>query len=246
MRQKVDLIDRIDEVRANSVTPEQFKKRWGYSLEDHGKRMMDFIHKLEAEEAPAEEVVMDAAEKEVLRPAALPAAAAKASGKKTAKKEERVFVHSIDTECEHLERETLNELVKKIQTLLSQMKAGSGAGKVVTLTGGKAGKKRAGAGAWDLKLVAVKTGTGKTLAAGAPVIIADMDSPSEEIIVAQVYSPSKKGVKGLTVDKTGMIEFKGMEGVTLAESVKGVMVDVGGLKIADVAGPNGRKGGPKM
>lgn len=51
MSAKKDLLERIDEVRANSVTPEQFEKRWGYSLDDHVGRMMGFIHKLEGRNA---------------------------------------------------------------------------------------------------------------------------------------------------------------------------------------------------
>ncbi len=47
MAKEMDLLERIDEVRANNVTPKKFKETWGYTLEDHSKRMMDFIHRLE-------------------------------------------------------------------------------------------------------------------------------------------------------------------------------------------------------
>ena len=59
MAKQRDLLDRIDEVRANSVTPEKFKKTWGYSLEDHVEDMMDFIRELEAKESPAKETFSD-------------------------------------------------------------------------------------------------------------------------------------------------------------------------------------------
>ncbi len=49
MAEKLNLLDKIDEVRANKVTPEKFEERWGYTLEDHAKRMMQFIHELEGE-----------------------------------------------------------------------------------------------------------------------------------------------------------------------------------------------------
>ena len=48
-----DLLDRIDEVRANSVTPEVFKETWGYSLKEHVDKMMEFIRKLESGEPAA-------------------------------------------------------------------------------------------------------------------------------------------------------------------------------------------------
>lgn len=62
-----DLLDRIDEVRANTVTPEKFKETWGYSLEEHVDDMMDFIHELEAKEAPVEETINYVAEEKQLR-----------------------------------------------------------------------------------------------------------------------------------------------------------------------------------
>ncbi len=50
MARKLDLLEKIDETRANSVTPEKFEQIWGYSLDDHAGRMMDFIHKLEEDD----------------------------------------------------------------------------------------------------------------------------------------------------------------------------------------------------
>ncbi len=47
MANTLNLLDKIDEVRANKVTPEKFEEKWGYTLEDHAKRMMQFIHELE-------------------------------------------------------------------------------------------------------------------------------------------------------------------------------------------------------
>lgn len=55
MAKKKDLLERIDEARANRVSPEKFEKTWGYSLDEHVANMMDFICKLEDETAPVEE-----------------------------------------------------------------------------------------------------------------------------------------------------------------------------------------------
>lgn len=43
----MDLLERIDEITANSVTPEEFKQTWGYTIDEHVADMMDRIHQLE-------------------------------------------------------------------------------------------------------------------------------------------------------------------------------------------------------
>lgn len=68
MANKKNLVGRIDEIRANSVTPEDFEQMWGYSLDSHVDNMMDFIARVEAGEAPAEEKVVE--DDKVLREAA--------------------------------------------------------------------------------------------------------------------------------------------------------------------------------
>ena len=206
------LLEKIDEITANSVTPEEFKETWGYSIDEHVEDMMDRIHKLEAEEAPAQDVV--AAESRILR-AASPAAKKAASKKKG------------ETAAEVLESKTIAELARKVAELLKKMgrmKEFTDAGKIVTLAEPQRGKKKRTADAWELKLVAVQTGTGKTLAAGAPVIIQSVDSPREERFVARVYSP--KTAAGV---KPGTVELKGLESAKMIDSVKGLMVDVGDL-----------------
>ncbi len=52
MADKLNLLDKIDEARANKVTPMKFEEKWGYPLEDHAKRMMQFIHELEGKDTP--------------------------------------------------------------------------------------------------------------------------------------------------------------------------------------------------
>ena len=62
MVDKLDLLERIDEARANRVSPERFEQTWGYSLESHVVNMMAYIHKLERDDAPVEETVIHPAE----------------------------------------------------------------------------------------------------------------------------------------------------------------------------------------
>lgn len=66
----MDLLDKIDEARASRVTPEKFEQTWGYSLEHHAKRMMDFIHNLEGKADQAEEPKCNPTADEVQQPSA--------------------------------------------------------------------------------------------------------------------------------------------------------------------------------
>lgn len=50
-RQKYNLLEMIDEVHANSVTPEQFKEVWGVSKEEHMQKMKEFVMKFDAAQA---------------------------------------------------------------------------------------------------------------------------------------------------------------------------------------------------
>ena len=49
----MSLLEKIDELRALSVTPEKFKAMWGYSLEEYLDKMMAFAEQLDAEDAAA-------------------------------------------------------------------------------------------------------------------------------------------------------------------------------------------------
>ena len=55
MAKKVDLLDRIDELHANSVTPEEFEKEWGISIEEHLRQMMEFVKEQNADGNSASE-----------------------------------------------------------------------------------------------------------------------------------------------------------------------------------------------
>lgn len=44
-----DLLDRIDEVRANSVTPEKFEKMWGYTIDEYLDKMMAKVAEIDAQ-----------------------------------------------------------------------------------------------------------------------------------------------------------------------------------------------------
>lgn len=247
MGKKMDLLDRIDEVTANSVTREEFKETWGYSMEEHVADMMDRIHRLEASDVPAEERI--AAKEARLQPAAVPAAAAAAAKEKKAAKR-KVFLYESESESETMKEvaATIQELAKKLAKLgivtLKEQKEEENA------KGRRAGKQRVATTEWAIKLLAVPTGSGKSIATGAPVVIRTLDNPAEEgKLVARVYSPGKMG-------KLVLPEIK-FEGTSLkmldpTEGVKGLMVDVGGLKVGELAGaaPKGSsvKGprGPKM
>jgi len=42
------IIERIDEIRANSVTNEEFKKVWGVSIEEHVSKLMDWVKEFDS------------------------------------------------------------------------------------------------------------------------------------------------------------------------------------------------------
>lgn len=44
----MNLLEKIDELRAMSVTPEQFEKMWGYTIEEYVEKMMKFVAEEEA------------------------------------------------------------------------------------------------------------------------------------------------------------------------------------------------------
>lgn len=44
-----NLLDRIDEVRANSVTPEKFEKMWGYTIDEYLDKMMAKVAEIDAQ-----------------------------------------------------------------------------------------------------------------------------------------------------------------------------------------------------
>lgn len=50
---KMSLIERIDEIRANSVTDEEFKSVWGISIDEHVAQMMKWIEEQEAKSQTA-------------------------------------------------------------------------------------------------------------------------------------------------------------------------------------------------
>lgn len=46
----MNLLEIIDELRANSVTTEQFKEMWGNSLDEYVDKMMQFVEQQKAAE----------------------------------------------------------------------------------------------------------------------------------------------------------------------------------------------------
>lgn len=49
----MNLLEKIDELRANSVTPNRFEKVWGVSIEQHLDEMMAFVMDQDAKDATA-------------------------------------------------------------------------------------------------------------------------------------------------------------------------------------------------
>ena len=43
-----NIIDKIDAIKANSVTEKEFKNVWGISLDEHINKMMDYVQKADA------------------------------------------------------------------------------------------------------------------------------------------------------------------------------------------------------
>ena len=44
---EMTLMERIDFIRANSVTDDEFKKMWGYSIDEHVEKMMKWCRKFD-------------------------------------------------------------------------------------------------------------------------------------------------------------------------------------------------------
>lgn len=62
----MSLLDKIIELRANSVTEEEFKETWGFSKEEHMQRMSELIDELNAKAAQKAEKRQKAEEREKL------------------------------------------------------------------------------------------------------------------------------------------------------------------------------------
>ena len=77
MQNGMKLIEKINEITANSVTPEEFKKATGYSIDEHVANMMDRIHRLEGKNRKVVKISVKAEGRPAARLAAKSAAAAK-------------------------------------------------------------------------------------------------------------------------------------------------------------------------
>lgn len=62
----MSLLDKIIELRANSVTEEEFKETWGFSKEEHMQRMSELIDELNAEAGEKAEKGLTAEERRKL------------------------------------------------------------------------------------------------------------------------------------------------------------------------------------
>ncbi len=43
-----NILDKIDAIKANSVTEKEFKRVWGISLDEHMTKMMAYVHETDA------------------------------------------------------------------------------------------------------------------------------------------------------------------------------------------------------
>jgi len=51
----MDLLEKIDELRANSVTPERFERVWGVTIEQHLDEIMEYVNQQIANDAAAQQ-----------------------------------------------------------------------------------------------------------------------------------------------------------------------------------------------
>ncbi len=75
----MDLLEKIDELQANSVTPKEFEDTWGMSLEQYKQELADYVEKVYMDRQVEAEVDNHAKEERRQPAAALPAAAAGAA-----------------------------------------------------------------------------------------------------------------------------------------------------------------------
>lgn len=225
MAKELNIIEQIGFVGANSVTDEEYREFWGESREETLEEMKVFMSKFDAK-----------METEVYNPVAEEGQLPKPE-KKVAATRLGDFIVYMDESYE--DNEDVKAVLEKIQKLAEQLskmleKRQQRRTATVKVKGRSVAKKKDVGNVWDVKLVALQTGTGKPLAAGAPVVIRSMDSPVETVrTVAKVFSPGKKVGKageGMTL-KSGFVKI-----VEPTGGLKGVMVDVGGLTMADLVG----------
>lgn len=241
---KLKLLDKIDEVRANSVTPEEFKQIWGLSLEEHVNYMMNYIGDLKSK-APVKRVAMEFT-KERLQPAAIPAAAAK---EKTAI---MPMPKNIQKEIRKSLSEDINNLVEKILTENNQniefinvegIGGKENIGKIKLKKRMLSYKKDPIS--WKLKLVAVKEESEKSISTGTPMVLRNLSYPDDDMsIVARKLSLKKKMLYATPITKSSGDVWKKVldqiNDVQVIKPTKGVnilSVDVGRL---DIGHGNGR------
>lgn len=85
MQNGMKLIEKINEITANSVTPEEFKKATGHSIDEHVANMMDRIHRLEGKNQKVVNISIKSADRPAARPAAKSIAAKPADAAKLEK-----------------------------------------------------------------------------------------------------------------------------------------------------------------
>ena len=241
MAKELNILEQMGFVGANSVTDEEYREFWGESREETLEEMKDFIREFDAK---MEDEVYNKLEKEECNET-------KNERKVAAKKSNHLSVLLEDREGLEQVALTIQELAKK----LAEMTEIKVEGETVNVKERRTAAQKGGLNSWALKLVAVKTGSGKSFTTGEPVVIRSTASPLEDSrLVARLYRPAIKGTTGMDeiMFKGGIVKLidpaGGVKEMKMKDGVKGLMVDVGGLKVGDFVSPTGtgRKGiGPK-
>ena len=50
----MNLLEKIDNLRAKSVTPERFEKVWGIGIDEHMRQLMQMVNEIDARSAEAQ------------------------------------------------------------------------------------------------------------------------------------------------------------------------------------------------
>ena len=236
-----DLLGRIDQVASNSVTPEEFKEFWGYTIDEHVENMMNYIHQLESPEMSAEEIHKTTKNERVLL-ADKPLTTEKVKNELFLEKRKKVLAEPLkeiaDKRSSDLEAETLKRIA---DTLNSDLKAETLKRIADTLNllivrikeQCKAERKRLVKDAqyrWELKLLAVPSKRGKIASAVTPIVmIGNLDGSVEKSrMVDRMYSPENR--RWVLLPE---FEFKdsSITQQDYTRDMKGLMVDIGNLKL---------------
>ena len=214
MPKKMDLLERIDEVTANSVTPEQFKETWGYGVDEYVANMMEHLRELK-ERSHKIRPITESKQRRVARPAAAAAeiepVAAAAS--------EMDLERAASTIAEAMSKHAAKTLKEVITDRLEEPKVGKRARKAGNTIEVKVANK-------DGKVVVTTAKVAKGL---------EVRTAAKKDGALRFVEPVK-GIEGLGLGVSKLVDAAKVKGVKLAGSKKG-----GVSKPAAAKGPKGKK-----